>query len=216
MRVHPHTSKIFGRAVAVVAATAVALAMLGGNALAARPEVRDHSSSDSAGATNVVCDGSECTATTVWAYINRPDGPSETCLDITRYATTGPFGYVLRGYERGCAPISDSGLSIDTKGLSGAAIAEIGLTLQEYICDAAGCAPTGTPRTASVSATYAGVGDINTFKSNGKSTFGGCTMSSAGKGQMREATATLTIDGQSVDALGSLFTSSFRVKVICH
>ena len=37
-----------------------------------------------------------------------------------------------------------------------------------------------------------------------------------GKGSSREATATLTIDSQSLDALGSLFTSTQKTKVLCH
>lgn len=216
MRVQPRTSNIIGRAVTAIAATAMALAMLGTSALAAPPVVRDHIVSRSAGAFNNVCIGSLCTSTSVFVFVNSPDGPSQACLDITRYETTGPMGFVLLGYETGCAPLAEGAFSIDTKGLSGAALAPIDITLQAFACDATGCNPTGTPRTAHVSATYTGVGDVNTFRSNGKSTFGGCTMYFGGKGSSRDATATLTIDSQSLDALGFLFTSTQRIKVICH
>jgi hypothetical protein len=37
-----------------------------------------------------------------------------------------------------------------------------------------------------------------------------------GKGTSREASATLSIGTQSLDALGSLFTSTQKTKVICH
>jgi hypothetical protein len=215
MRIPSRTPKIIGRAVSALAATALAFAMLGSSAVAA-PPVRDHMAGSSVGAAHVVCVGSECTATAVFAFVNSPDGLSQACLDITRYATTGPTGFVLRGYERGCTDLAGGELSIDTKGLVSAALAPIDITLQAFTCDATGCNPTGTPRTAHVSATYTGVGGIDTFRSNGKSTFGSCSMYFGGKGSSRQATATLVVDDRSLDALGSLSTSTQKVKVICH
>ena len=85
-----------------------------------------------------------------------------------------------------------------------------------FTCDTAGCVPTGTTRVARVSATYTGVGVVNTFRANSKSTFGGCTMYFVGKGASREATAALTIGTESLDALASLFTSTQKTKVVCH
>jgi hypothetical protein len=37
-----------------------------------------------------------------------------------------------------------------------------------------------------------------------------------GKGSSREAAATLTIDGRLLDAPGSLFASTQKIKVLCH
>jgi len=37
-----------------------------------------------------------------------------------------------------------------------------------------------------------------------------------GKGSSREATAALIIGTESLDALGSLFTSTQKIKVLCH
>lgn len=216
MRVHLPTPSVIRRTVSAVAAGALAFAMLGGSALAAPPVVRDRIASSSAGAAYVVCDGSVCTATSVFAFVNSPDGPSEECLDVTRYATTGPTGFVLLGYERGCTPLAEGGLSIDTRGLASAALAPVDITMQAFTCDPTACTPTGAPRIAHVGATYTGVGDISTFRSNGKSTFGGCTMYFGGRGSSRDATATLTIDGQSLAALGSLSTSAQKIKVLCH
>ena len=215
MRVQLDTPNVIRRTVSAAAAGALAFALLGNSALAAPPD-RDRFTSSSAGAGSVVCDGSDCTATSVFAFVNSPDGPSEACLDLTHYATTGPTGFMLLDYQRGCVPLPAGGLSIDTKGLSSAAIGPLEITVQAFSCDAAACTPTGAPRTAQVSATYAGVGAIETFRSNGKSTFGGCTMYFGGKGSSRQATATLTIDGQSIDAAGSLGTSTQKIKVLCH
>ena len=92
----------------------------------------------------------------------------------------------------------------------------IDITLQAFTCDSNGCLPTGAPRVAHLGATYTGVGDTNTFRSNSKSTFGGCTMYFVGKGSSRNATASFTVESQSLDALGSLFTSTQKIKVLCH
>jgi hypothetical protein len=215
MRVHQFKSNVIRKAVSAVATGALAFAMLGSSALAAPPVVREHIASSTAGAANVVCNGSECTATSVFVFVNSPDGPSQACLDIARYQT-GPTGFIPLGFETGCTALAEGDFSIDTKGLAGAALVPIDITLQAFSCGLTTCTPTGATRTAHVSATYTGVGDINTFRSNGKSTFGGCTMYFGGKGSSREATATLTIDGQSLGAAGSLGTSTQKIKVLCH
>jgi hypothetical protein len=215
MRVHLSTSNVIRKGVSAVATGALAFVMLGSSALAAPPVVRDHIASSTAGAGNVVCNGSECTATSVFVVVNSPDGPSQACLDITRYQT-GPTGFIPLGFETGCAPLAEGGFTIESKGLASASLAPIDITLQAFTCDLTTCTPTGATRTAHVGATYTGVGDINTFRSNGKSTFGACTMYFGGKGSSREATATLIIDGQSLDAAGSLGTSTQKIKVLCH
>jgi hypothetical protein len=206
-------SKIMRRAVTAVAATSLAFAMLGTTALAAPPVARDHIVSSGAFAGSNVCVGTICAATSVYVVVNTPDGPSQACLDITRYDSTL---FVPLGYETGCAPLAEGAFSIDTKDLAAATLTPIDITLQAFACDATGCLPTGATRVAHVAATYAGTGVVNTFRANSKSTFGGCAMYFVGKGSSREATATLAIGTQSLDALGSLFTSTQKTKVICH
>lgn len=216
MRVHLSAPNVIRKAVSAVSAGALAFALLGGSALAAPPTVRDHVASSTAGAANVVCEGSVCTTTSVVAYVNSPDGPLQVCLDITRYDKAGPSGFIPLGYETGCTPLVEGALAIESKGLASAALAPIDVTLQAFTCDLMTCTPTGATRSARVSASYVGVGDINTFRSNGKSTFGGCTMYFGGKGSSREASATLLIDGHSLAATGSLGTSTQKIKVLCH
>jgi hypothetical protein len=214
MRVHLRSPQLVRRASTAVAAAALTFAMLGSSALAAPPVVRDHIESSGAAATNSVCVGTLCTATSVFVIVNS-SGPSLACLDISRFETTGPTGFVPLGFETGCAPLAESGFSIDTKGLTAATLAPINITLQAVACDAAGCTPTGT-RTVQVSATYTGVGDLSAFRANSKSAFGACTMYFVGKGSSREAAAALTVDGRSLDALGSLLASTQKIKVLCH
>lgn len=197
-----------------IAATAVAFAMLGGSALAAPPVVRDHITSTGAAASHTVCAGNVCTSTSVFVIVNDPDGPRQACLDISRYEKT-EIGFTPLGYETGCAPLTEGAFSIDTRGLASAALSPVDVTLQAFACDATGCQPTGA-RTAQVSGTYTGVGDLITFRSNGKSSFGGCSMYFVGKGSEREATAILTLDSQSLAATGYLASSTQKIKVLCH
>jgi hypothetical protein len=213
MRVHIRTPRAMRRLASAIAVAAVAFAMLGSSALAAPPIVRDHIASSGAGAANTACVGTVCTVTSVFAVVNSPDGPTQACLDITRYDQTG-MNFVLLGYQTGCTSFAE-GFSIDAKGLSGAALSATDVTVQAFTCDATGCNPSGT-RTARVSATYTGIGDVFTFRSNSKSTFGGCAMYFVGKGSSREVTANLIVDGRSLDALGSLSTSTQKIKVLCH
>ena len=213
MRLQLGTSNIVRRSITVIAATTLVFAMLGGAALAAPPVVRDHFASSGAGATNTVCVGTVCTATSVFVIVDNSGGPSQACVDITRYDSVA---FALLGYENGCAPLAESGFSMDTKDLASAALSPIDITLQAFTCDSNGCLPTGAPRVAHVGATYTGAGDTNTFRSNSKSTFGGCTMYFVGKGSSRNATASFTVESQSLDALGSLFTSTQKIKVLCH
>jgi len=213
MSVHPSSSNIVRKAATATAAAVVAFAMLGSTAFAAAPVVRDHIASSGAVATNTACVATLCTATSVFALVDTSGNPSQACADITRYDSAA---FVALGYETGCAPLAQAGFSIDTKGLATAALAPIDITLQAFTCDTTGCQPTGTTRVARVSATYAGVGAVNTSRSNSKSTFGACAIYLIGKGSSRDATAALTIGTQSLDAVGSLFASTQKNKVICH
>jgi hypothetical protein len=213
MQVHPRAQSVIRRSISAIAATAIAFAMLGSGALAAPPVVRDHTTSTLAGATNTVCEGTICTSTSVFV-LNNPDGPLQACLYTSRYdkADMGPFPL---SYEEGCTTLANDAFSIDTKSLASATLPGVKITVDAFTCDANGCQPKGT-RTAEVRATYTGVGDLTTFRSNGKSTFGGCSMYFVGKGSQRQATAILTIAGTSFDANGYLAVSTQKIKVLCH
>jgi hypothetical protein len=216
MHVQPRMPRVVRKVGTAIAAAALTFAALGGSALAAPPAVRDHTETVGPAAVNNVCVGAVCTATSVFVIVDSSGVPSRACLDITRFEATGPMGFVPLGFETGCvSPVADRDFSIDTKSLATAGLSQIGIPVQSFTCVATGCSPTGT-RTAQVSAIYTGVGDLSTFRANSKSTFGGCTMYFVGKGISRDATATLTVDGQSLGALGSLFASTRKIKILCH
>src|SRR5207244_4188623 len=164
MRFQPSTSNAVRRSITALAATALVFAMLGGTALAA-PVVRDHIASSGVGATSTVCVGTVCTATSVFVVVDNSGGASQACLDISRYDSVA---FLLLGYENGCAPVAESGFSMDTKGLASAALSPIDITLQAFTCDSNGCLPTGAPRVAHLGPTYTGGADTTPRRSSTK------------------------------------------------
>lgn len=205
-------SAVSSRAAVAVIAVALALGPFAQSAAAA-PPVRENLATAVAGAFKTDCPAGtdQCTDTQVLLFVS--DGTARACLDIYTYGmATGPVGY-----ETGCAPLSAGGFSYDTKSLSGAAFPATTIAMQEFVCGAGLCEPSGRlDRNTIVAATYTGVGLVSSFRANSKSTFGNCTMYFVGKGSSREATASVTIDGQPLDLPGFLSTSSQKSKVICR
>lgn len=215
MRIHPSPRAIVvARAVIVVAFAVVALAGIPGVASAA-PPVRETAIFSSAFATHSECIGTICTDTS--GFVSDSTAfPAQACVNIQRYEAPAPGFPRSLGFETGCATIAQGTLSIDAKTLSGASLPPTRVTLEAFACNETGCQPTGASRTVTVDATYSGVGGIDTFRANSKSTFGGCTMFFGGKGSSRQATAILTIDGSAIDANGSISTSTQKTKVVCN
>jgi hypothetical protein len=212
---HPiPTAIVVTRAGIVVAFAVVALAGLPGIAAAAAP-VRETAVFSTAVAMQSECDGTLCTDTSVFVS-DSSAFPAQACVNIHRYEMPVPGMFTSLGFENGCAGIAAGTLSLDAKTLSGASLPSTSVTLEVFACDQNGCQPTGASRNVTVSATYSGIGSLNTFRGNSKATFGDCTMFFGGKGSSRQATASLTIDGSALDANGFLSTSTQKSKVVCH
>jgi hypothetical protein len=199
-------------AIVVLALAFLALGPLAGSAAAA-PPLRENFATAVAGTFKTDCPAGadRCTDTSVLLFVD--SGSARACLDIYTYNPS----VGLLSYETGCAPVPEGSFTYDTKSLSGAAFSATTIQLQELVCDAGFCQPSGRPdRSAVVAATFTGIGEVSTFRANSKSTFGNCTMYFVGKGSSREAVATVTIDGQPLDPPGFLSVSSQKSKVICR
>jgi hypothetical protein len=198
------------RAAVGIIAVALILGPFAQGAMAA-PPIQESMASNVAVAFRTDCGTDQCTDTQVLLMVS--DGTARACLDIVTYGmTTG-----LVGYETGCATLAGGGFSYDAKNLSGAAFPVTTIVMQEFVCGAGLCEPSGRPdRTTTVAASYTGVGLVSTFRANSKSTFGNCTMYFIGKGSSRQAEATVTIATQRLDLPGFLSTSSQKSKVICR
>lgn len=216
MRIYSNpTASIVTRVLIPLALAIVGFAAIPATAAAA-PPVRETAVFSNAGAAHNECVGTLCTSTSVFVSSSSVF-PAQACVDIQRYLMPVPGLFTPLGFETGCAAIAEGAFSIDdAKTLAGATLAPTSVTLDAFACDETTCQPTGTSRVVSVSATYIGVGGINTFRGNSKATFGGCTMFFGGRGTSRQATAILTIEGSSLEAMGLLSTSTQKSKVICH
>ncbi len=195
-----------------IIALALILGPLAGNAAAA-PPVRENTATAVAGTFRTDCavGADRCTDTSVLLFVD--DRSARACLDIYTYDPT----VGLLGHETGCAPVPEGRFSYDTGSLSEAAFSATTIPMQELVCDAGLCQPSGRPdRNAVVAATFTGVGEISTFRANSKSTYKNCTIYFVGKGSSREAVASATIDAQPLESPGFLSTSTQKSKVICR
>lgn len=191
---------------------ALALGPFAGSAAAA-PPIHENIATAVAGTFKTDCPigADQCTDTSLLLFVD--DRTARVCLDIYTYDPS----VGLLGYETGCAPVPEGRFNYDTKSLSGASVSATTISLQEFVCGAGPCQPSGrADRNTVVAATFTGIGPVNTFRANSKSTFGNCTMYFVGKGSSREAVASVTIDGQPLDPPGFLSTSSQKSKVICR
>jgi hypothetical protein len=198
--------------IVVLALAFLALGPLAGSAAAA-PPVRENFATAVAGTFNTDCPvgADRCTDTALQLFVD--NGSAEACLAVYTYSLT----VGLLSYETGCAPVPEASFTYDTKSLSGAAFSATTIQLQELVCDAGFCQPSGRPdRSTVVAATFTGVGDVSSFRANSKSTYKNCTFYFVGKGSQRDAETSVTIDGQSWSSLGFLSTSTQKSKVICR
>jgi len=212
MRLDLRASNIARRAITAIAATAVAFAMLGTGALAAAPVVHDHISSSSAAATNTFCAGTICTATSVFVIVDSSGAhrrhvsisPAMTasrssCSGMRRAArpwlrpdsrSTPRLSRMLRSRR------STSRSSHSPAGRAAACPREPHAWRRSAPLTPASATPTPSERTASP-----------------RSAAARCTSS---EGSSRDATATLTVGTESLSGVGSLFTSTQMIKVLCH
>lgn len=210
MQTHPLIRQFVTKA--AVGALAMTLAVGTHSAALAAPP--DRMASVAAGASHIESVGNVTTFTSLFA-VETTGGPTQVCLGIEVVESTAPGVITPISFESGCALVTDDVLSVDTRGLEAATLAATTITLEQITCDESGCRPSGATRTVTVSATYTGVGEIGTFRSNSKSTFGDCTMHFLGRGTSREAQATIVVDGRSLPATGFLSTSTQKIKVVC-
>jgi hypothetical protein len=191
-----------------VAVTGVlAFSLLGTYALAA-PPVREQSLAASAG--DASCDASGCTRTDVYVVDN--DGSGQVCVGIARFAP--PPGSEFLSSESGCAPLTTGAFSLDAKTLETASLAATAVTLESFVCSGGICEPADS-RTVTVAGTWSGVGDVATFRTNSKATYGTCTYFFGGNGASREASAAVTVDTVTLTH-GYLYQATAKSKLICR
>lgn len=117
--------------------------------------------------------------------------------------------------EEGCADASGL-FSIDTRQLASASLAPIEIQLIGWVCEGGkgGSCDAVPTRVVTVSADWTGVGTRQHVNERQEMHQAACLQITAIKGSVRDASAAITVDGETYDAAGNL--QSLRATTRCH
>ena len=175
--------------------------------VAAAPPIKDSGTNDFFTAFSSSCGPSTCTDTFVDVF-TAGDGLMVICMsEFTFNLRSGR----LISQESGCSdPISSDALTV-ADDLSSATLAPTEVTLFE--CDQTGCVEGDT---VTVSAHLTAFGPVFTETQRSTFTDGTCTVRISSTGDQRQATGTLTIDGETLSADGNIGTGTFSFMRRCR
>ncbi len=197
----------------------VALVSAPGLAAAAPPERQsERYATVSAQAYNSTCvpQGNRELCTSESIFVNRAKQGDEVCVSTDEYVRFPDGRIEWLSSEYGCSPLPRGCFTIDAQRLSSATLCPTNVDLITYTCDpATGECTEISRRTVSVSATFTGTGELTTYKSHSKYSFGGCTYSFSGQSTGRDARATYTLDGEVSQTGGFLVRSKSAYKQTC-
>jgi hypothetical protein len=173
--------------------------------VAAAPPLKESGTQDSLSAFSSSCSGSTCTGTAVDAFTAQ-EGVVVVC--VSQFTHNVRNGRIV-SEEFGCSETSSDALVV-TDDLSGS-LAATSVTF--FQCNQRRCTEGDT---VTVSAELTSVGPVFTFTDRGTFSDGTCTFRFRSSGEQSEATGTLTIDGETLDANGFVATSEFTVSSRCR
>ncbi len=209
----PSVRRVARRISLAIALSTALLMLLAGSVLAAPPTLIRESSTF-AGAFYDECviedDGTEvCTFVDIQVFSAGADW--NICV-FRSVATFPPDGDPTFTSAFGCTVVDDDAFSINRK-LTSATLQPTVVTLFSYTCDEFGNC-TETTEDVTVSASWTGEGDLFRFRDKSSFQEGQCRTMFMGKGEGRDATATITIDGQTLQADDAiLITSQTSLKI---
>jgi hypothetical protein len=183
------------------------LALLLAAPASAAPPVRDSSTQDFVSAFHFSCGPSTCTDTFLDVF-TVSDETMVVCLFTSTFNIH--TGRTI-SQDSACSDVvSSSGLVIGND-LSSAILSPTQVTFQN--CNQQGCVE-GDTLTVSFELTAAG--GSSTDRSRQTFTDGNCTITTTSSGEQRQATGTLTIDGETLTADGSIGTGTFTFMERCR
>lgn len=174
---------------------------------AAAPPVKDSSTQVSLSAFSFDCGPTICTDTTVDVF-TVSDETMVVCLSESRFNIhTGR----LISQDSACSDeVSSDSLVIDND-LSSASLSPTDITFLN--CNRQGCVEGDT---VTVSAELTASGPTSTDRSRSTFTDGTCTITFTSSGEQRQATGTVTIDGETLAADGSIGMGKFTFMERCR
>ena len=149
------------------------------------------------------CDARTCTQTNVYA-----EEVTTSSGETFEYVCVDQYTYNLRNgretFAGGCTPEGEDVNLTVADDLSSATLAPTNIE----VCDERGC------ETVTVSAELEATGDTATFRSRGSYRDGSCTFTWSDSGKEQFATGTITLDGETMDAQGSIrdYRSTFSER----
>jgi hypothetical protein len=175
--------------------------------VAAAPPVKESGSQDFLSAFNTTCGPSTCTDTSIDVFTIE-DGSMIVC--VSEFTFNVRSGRVV-SQESGCSdPTSTDALTVSGD-LSSASLDPTSITF--FDCNQRGCVEGDT---VVVSAELTGFGPVFSDTQRGTFTDGNCTVRFSSSGDQRQATGTLTIDGESLSADGSIGSGTFSFMERCR
>ena len=173
----------------------------------AAPDKREAYTSAAASTSTCIEEGdsTRCTDMSLRVFIR--DTGTEVCLTFFTYVVDD---FSAPTFEAGCTLTATDVFSIDTKTLSSGILipTKVTLTLDE-------CMQTECRRESMVAATFTGLGGLTSYPSRSQYNDGACTYTFSSKSIGRDAAATITLDGQSLDISGFLSRSKSKTSIQC-
>ncbi len=150
-------------------------------------------------------DNTRCTDMSLRVFIR--DTGTEVCLTFFTYVVDD---FSAPTFEDGCTLTATKVFTVDDKTLSPGILVptKVTLTLDE-------CIQTECRRERVVAATFTGLGGLTSYPSRSQYNDGACTYTFSSKSIGRDAAATLTLDGQSLDISGFLSRSKSKTSIQC-
>jgi hypothetical protein len=196
-----------------IALSLTLLIALSGTVAAETPTIiRDATTFAGAFSSNCVIenDGTEV-CTYVSLQVVSTDESWEVCVDLST-ATYPPIGDPSFTDASGCTVVDSGAFDIDST-LATATLQPITVTLVSTTCDELGNC-TETSQDVTVSASWTGTGELVRFSDRSSFQEGKCKQTFTGKGTSRESQATITINGDTLQADDAvLVTSRSMIKI---
>jgi hypothetical protein len=173
----------------------------------AAPPVKDSTTQDSASAFSFSCGPSSCTET----FIDVFAVSDETVVVCVFTATFNIHSGRYTSQDSGCSDEVSSGVLDVGSDLSSATLSPTPVTFLN--CNQQTCVEGDT---VTVSFDLTASGGSSTFRSRETFTDGNCTVTFTSSGEQRQATGTMTIDGETSTADGFIATGKFTFMERCR
>lgn len=152
------------------------------------------------------------TCTDTYIDVMRSNEGTQVCVQVATFPADGTS---FTTYEYGCTNAPNSAFALGKK-LASATLAPTTVTINAVECEKEGGCTVVRSRDMDVAATWNGTGGLRTQKAGSSYDDGNCTYNFKGSAQIRDASASITLDGRTLSGAGSLVDSKSTYVVKCN